>query len=363
MKTLPNLTGLRFVLALTVVIFHIPHFCQNRGFPFFNDWAIFNKGTEAVCMFFSLSGFLIIRQLYIEKFTAETINLKNFFLRRIVRILPLYYLILSFGFIYYHLILPYFGFDFQNNYNLLNGILLSYTLFPNIFSTYSPGGIIEILWSIGIEEQFYLLIAPLVFIIPIKHIVRFLLVFTIIYFTVFFSESLSFLKKYNMLFFYFSFSGICSILLLNKKINFQKFKYIIFAVFILYFTTIVFKKNMSNMLYHLFSAILFGITIGSFTQKPIKLLENRVIIYFGKISYGVYMYHAIMMQLVGFLFLKTTIHLKISNLFSIILFNILVILSTLIIAHLSYRYFEKYFLNFKKKLPTAPLVRASRSYK
>ncbi len=51
-KQLPNLTAIRFVLAIMVVLFHIPQFFENRGFPFYNDLAIFNKGTEAVCMFF-----------------------------------------------------------------------------------------------------------------------------------------------------------------------------------------------------------------------------------------------------------------------------------------------------------------------
>ncbi|POR14077.1 hypothetical protein BWK58_15470, partial [Flavobacterium columnare] len=209
MKLLPNLTGLRFLLVFLVVIFHIPQFCQNRGFPYFNNLSILNKGEEAVYMFFSLSGFLIIQQLYVEKSVIYSINLKKFFFRRILRIFPLYYLVLTFGLIYYRLILPFFGFDYENNYNLAYGILLSYTFFPNIFASYSPGGIIEILWSIGIEEQFYLLIAPLIYIIPLKKINQILLVFTIFFFLIYFSELIIFLRNYNMLFFYFSFSGLC----------------------------------------------------------------------------------------------------------------------------------------------------------
>ena len=77
LKRLPNLTGLRFVLAVLVVIFHIPQFFQNRGLPFYNDFAVFHKGSEAVFMFFSLSGFLIIRQLYVEKRANNTIKIKN----------------------------------------------------------------------------------------------------------------------------------------------------------------------------------------------------------------------------------------------------------------------------------------------
>lgn len=348
MKKLPNITGLRFILASLVVIFHISQFCQNRNFPFFNKSPIFNKGEEAVCLFFSLSGFLIIRQLYIEKSVTNSINLQQFFLRRILRIFPLYYIVVSFGFLYYRCILPYFGFDYQNNYNLIEGVFLSYTFFPNIFALYKPGGIIEVLWSIGIEEQFYLLIAPLIFILPFKYIVRFLVLFTILFFTLYFSDLIPFLKKYYMLFFYFSFSGACSIGLLNNKIKLQKFRFLFFVIFIFYFTTSIFKNNFSNVFYHLFSVLLFGLLICVLVEKPMQILENKIVNSLGKMSYGIYMYHAIMMQVAGFIFLKSSVYLKISNLNSILLFNLLVFTFTISTAHLSYKYFESYFLNFKK---------------
>ena len=150
-------------------------------------------------------------------------------------------------------------------------------------------------------------------------------------------------------FFYFSFSGICSIITLDKNINLQNFRYLIIVLFILYFTTSIFQNSLSTISYHLFSTVLFGLTISSFAEKPIRILENKVLTYLGNISYGIYMYHAIMMQFVGFIFLKLTIIDKIPSYFSIILFNLLVLISTIIIAHLSYQYFESYFLNLKKK--------------
>ena len=262
----------------------------------------------------------------------------------------MYYLVLTFGFIYYRSILPYFGFDYEINYDLFHGILLSYTFFPNIFACYNPRGIIVVLWSIGIEEQFYLLIAPVIFIIPSKKIILFLLIFTIIFFLFYFSDFTGFLRNYKMLFFYFSFSGLCSILSFNKKINFHQFKYLFFFVFVMYFTTSIFRDNLTDFYYHLLSLVLFGLTIHFFSEKPMKLLENRWLTYLGKISYGVYMYHAIMMQFVGLIFLKLKLHLMVSNLNSAILFNLLVFTLTIITAHLSFKYFESYFLNLKDKI-------------
>lgn len=349
---IPNLTPIRFILALFVVIFHIAQFSEKRGFPFFNDMAIFHKGAEAVYMFFSLSGFLIIKQLYVQKKETNSINLKSFYKRRILRIFPLYYLVLTFGFLYYRLILPFFGFEFENNYDLLSGIFLSVTFFPNIFIIYSPGGILEILWSIGIEEQFYLFIAPLLLLLPLKRIILFLSAFTSIYFLMYFSEYFVFLKEYKMLFFYFSFAGLCSILYRHNFFQtlIKKLRYPILLIFIAYFTTAIFKNIFNPFFYNLFSFILFGFVISVLAVKPIKVLQNKTMNYLGKISYGIYMYHAITMQLVGLVYLKVISKFGFQNTLDIIIINVCVIFITIAVSHFSFKYYESFFLNFKYKV-------------
>ena len=305
MQTLPNLTGLRFFLAVLVVLFHVPQFCQNRGFPFFYDLPVFQKGTEAVYMFFSLSGFLIIRQLYLEKAFQKTINLKAFFIRRALRILPLYYLVLTVGFLYYRVVLPHLGYPQEYSYELLTGILLSVTIFPNIFFTYYPGGVLEILWSIGVEEQFYILFAPLLFVLPLNRIKPFLLLFTVGYMVVYFAGGTNFLRDYQMLFFYFSFSGLCSVLFLKEGLagRMKAFKLPIFVLILLYFSTNLFIDYLPEVVYHLAGMLLFGLGISLLAQKPIGIFENKHLVYLGKISYGIYMLHPIVKQVVGFLFL------------------------------------------------------------
>ncbi|MCW2118294.1 acyltransferase family protein [Flavobacterium sp. 7A] len=351
MKHLPNLTAIRFILSILVVIFHIPQFFENRGFPFYNDLAIFKKGGEAVCVFFSLSGFLIIKQLYEEKKIKNTINIKYFFTRRALRIFPLYYLVLIFGFLYYRTILPYFGYNYENNYDLITGLLLSVTFFSNIFCSYGPGGILEILWSIAIEEQFYFIIAPAFFILPFKKIPLFLVLFTVAFILMYFSENFIYLVRYQMLFFYFSFSGLFAILLNQAKVQylFRRIRYPILIVVLLYFGTSIFKNNLNNISYHLFSMVLFGLAISILSQKPIKILENRTINYLGKISYGIYMFHPIIMQFIGLAYLKVIQKLNLSRMIDIVMINFLIITITIIVAHLSFKYYESYFLNLKKR--------------
>ncbi|MGU3373675.1 acyltransferase family protein [Chryseobacterium sp. M5A1_1a] len=349
MKLLPNITSIRFFLAFLVMIFHIPQFFENRGLATFNSLPIFNKGSEAVYMFFSLSGFLIIRQLFEEKTISGRIDLKNFYIRRMLRIFPLYYLVAIIGMVYYNIILPKMGFDFQSNYNLIEGVILLFTFFPNIFAVVRPGGILEMLWSIGVEEQFYLLVAPLILLVPQKYIKAFLFIFSFLFVGLYFAPALSFLNKYQMLFFYFSFTGWCSLLRIKDN-KYNDFICIVSSILLLiYFTTDIFINNMSDLQYHIFGMILFGIFLIFFTHKPIRFFENKRLIHLGKISYGIYMYHAIVMQPVGFILLKAVSKYKLSDPVIIISSFLSVILITILISHLSYKHFEKRFLVLKNK--------------
>lgn len=58
MQQIPNLTSLRFFLAILVVIFHIPEFFANRNLPFYNETSIFLRGNESVWMFFFIKWIL-----------------------------------------------------------------------------------------------------------------------------------------------------------------------------------------------------------------------------------------------------------------------------------------------------------------
>jgi len=87
----------------------------------------------------------------------------------------------------------------------------------------------------------------------------------------------------------------------------------------------------------------------SLISQPISFLENKTLKYFGKISYGIYMLHAIVMQIVGFMVLKFIPFEAINPNLFIISFTFANIILTLIFAHISYQYFEKFFLKLGHK--------------
>lgn len=352
MKYLPNLTPLRFMLALLVIVFHVPQFFRNRGLPYFDDLPIFHRGVEAVCMFFSLSGFLIIRMLYMEKETTNSISIRKFYVRRGLRIFPLYFLIVFFGLFYYNFFLPQLGIPFESDYPIIEGVLLTVFFLPNVFAVlHQPGGILEVLWSIGIEEQFYLIIAPVLAMIKRKYILPFLTVFTVGYFALYASQLIPLLSKYLMLFFYFSFGGLVSIYGVKSRFNLRKsalLKQVLLVLFILYFTTNLFSWLPASA-YHGISMVLFGLFLWSVTDKPLFEVKHKRLIYLGKISYGIYMFHSIAMQLIGFLTLKTVAFSELPDAVTIISYTVAVIVLTIVLAHFSYRYYESYFLRLKTK--------------
>jgi len=86
----------------------------------------------------------------------------------------------------------------------------------------------------------------------------------------------------------------------------------------------------------------------SSNKKTIINLEHPFLDFIGKISYGIYVYHLIIINLVSFIFIDV-IKYKVNNtVIDYILYYLINITLTIIIANLSYIYFESYFLRYKK---------------
>ena len=274
-------------------------------------------------------------------------------MRRILRIFPLYYLIATFGFVFYQVLLPYLNIPFENNYVLAEGILLAVFFFPNVFAIlYEPGGILEILWSIGIEEQFYLFIAPLLYVIHKQKVLLVLTGLLMGYFVIYHLEYFWFLKKFSFVYFFIFSGGVIAILEEERKLEFLKQSVLIPIVICVltafYFMTDIFVFD-TLWLRNLLISVLFGLFIHAIScnNKGIEI-KNKWINHFGKISYGIYMYSAIAMNIVVFAFLKLPFKSSFPDTLTIFLINAFTFILTIIFAHISYTYFEKYFL--KKKI-------------
>ena len=170
-----SLDGLRFFAFLKVYLLHIP--LVAGALPIF----AFLKagGGIGVSFFFVLSGFLITYLLVNEKMNTEKISLKRFFIRRSLRIWPLYFLIIS---LIYFLPLDfktmYLGYNsYSQGYDL--DWRFSFTFLENykmyIMDSHSNTNTIRMFWTLCIEEHFYILWVIVLFFIPKKRILPFLI--------------------------------------------------------------------------------------------------------------------------------------------------------------------------------------------
>jgi peptidoglycan/LPS O-acetylase OafA/YrhL len=95
---LPGLNGLRAIACMMVFY---SHFNLNIGKLYGFRFHDIELGSFGVTCFFTLSGFLITTLLLQEKKDTDRINFRNFYVRRILRIWPLYFLVLLIGVIYF----------------------------------------------------------------------------------------------------------------------------------------------------------------------------------------------------------------------------------------------------------------------
>jgi peptidoglycan/LPS O-acetylase OafA/YrhL len=165
---LPQLDGLRFVAFFLVLLHH--NIRAPQYFPADSRLAAFLGGTGAfgwigVDIFLTLSSFLIVTLLTLEQQATGTISIANFYIRRALRIWPLY-----FGFVIFAMVLLPLVLEAPQPYtDTLRWHLFPFLTFTGNFSyAYFPPPLpyAAHLWTISLEEQFYLAAPLLVMFAP-----------------------------------------------------------------------------------------------------------------------------------------------------------------------------------------------------
>lgn len=369
-----GLDGLRAIGALSVFLGHIELTKANFSVPNLIELPFYKytSGHLGVVLFFVLSGFLITYLLLEEKRKFKTISLKKFYFRRILRIWPIYYLIL-FVLIF---ILP-IVFQLDNNIKIeLNNfnysfytLLIFFLMVPNFMAFGIPGisGGFH-LNSIGTEEQFYLF-WPLLIKLFNHLFIPLIIIFCFFALAPVFCDYLNnnyfknttniylFIKHLRLFFEYFkvdcmALGGLFAYIYLKKKtfiLNIFTNKYTQIVSLTIGFGFWVLGIRI-HYLKDEFYALFFAIIILNTAVNPNKLIsfDYKLLNYLGRISYGIYVYHWLIILIV----LNFTIQFK-EN--SIVFNSILYIVSfgiTILCAHFSFYKFEKYFLKFKDRFST-----------
>src|ERR1700722_15197921 len=97
-----GLNPLRFISAFAIIIAHVTLGLQNTMQQSALRQFLHNLNI-GVDMFFLVSGFLITFMLIEEKSETGSLSIRGFYMRRVLRILPLYYLIIAIAFFEYHI--------------------------------------------------------------------------------------------------------------------------------------------------------------------------------------------------------------------------------------------------------------------
>jgi len=357
---LPGLNGIRAIAALSVVFSHITLSLKSFNLnPFILGTAYDGtpRGLDlagfGVSIFFALSGFLITYLLQLEKDVAE-INIKKFYIRRILRIWPLYYL--------YLFIVLILIFALGHELNLKS--LFCYVFFaanvPFIFKTTIL--FLSHYWSLGVEEQFYLfwpwfnkkvkshIVVFIMFLICLllgtKLILHFFYPGSVL-------ESIIHITRFHCM----MIGALGAILYKEKNKAFlqlfdNKIAQLISWIVIL--LLIINKYHIASVIDNeIICVVTVAVIIGQINiRNRIINLETGVFDFLGKISYGIYIIH----PLVIFLFAKILSSIEGADAGKYLLVYSSILLSTILFAFLSYQYFETYFLKLKTKVS---IVRSS----
>ncbi len=158
-----NIDGLRFFAFLIVLVSHLSIFTGYEARFYRPIRRLFlTHGDLGVSFFFTLSGFLITYLLFQERERSGVVSLRHFYIRRILRIWPVYLVVLVCGFfVFPHLIDTPLAVSLEAPLSRLPAYLF---FAGNIDLVYlgHASVIVGILWSLAVEEQFYL-VWPAVF--------------------------------------------------------------------------------------------------------------------------------------------------------------------------------------------------------
>ncbi|HLI94187.1 MAG TPA: acyltransferase [Puia sp.] len=278
-----NLDTIRCFAAFFVVVYH--------WFPGkMTDSPLAKIGVD---VFFVLSGFLISEILFKARDEAgDNPLLKGraigvFYMKRALRIFPIYYLLVSFFF-------------WMNQPPLGGNWTYVFTYTTNFLIYWKQAWIYPLshLWSLGVEEQFYIVWPFFIFFLPNKRLLQ-LIVFVLAVSVLFILID----EPRNPFFFVLPFScmttlgagALLAYIKLRRGEAFRKFARYTLPVTVAAAASLVFWKRFNFITLHLvvavmaFSLIWYAITSRSRVFNTV--FSNPVTSYLGKISYGIYLYH------------------------------------------------------------------------
>ena len=354
-KHIPALDSVRGLAVLSVMLYHCFSF------------ALFKFGWIGVDLFFVLSGFLITGILLESRDTRN--YYKNFIVRRALRIFPLYYFILLICLVILPVIWPMLfgnGFEYYIHYQpwfwlYMQNWLYSKTGFPENLTLVH-------LWSLAVEEQFYIFWPLVVRIFNVKKMFVVCIIFIAfsLVFRFYIGSELGLVYPYT----YMAtlsrmdaliIGAIIAILIRIKPAWLEKYTFYVFVLSslalgggLLILKSAAFSRLAS--VYTLIDILAGCLLIFMLNKRRFVLLRpfyHPLFSFLGKYSYGLYIYHYIIYGIFEANVFPRLMDIVEKKQIALVIVGIMVLIISIPVSVLSYRYVEKPFLKLKRFFPDA----------
>jgi peptidoglycan/LPS O-acetylase OafA/YrhL len=342
-----SLNGLRFFCIFAVLWHHAPVWPHMSEAP-----TLLRRGFLGVDFFFVLSGFLITTLLLREEDSNGHFSLKGFYWRRFLRIVPVYFLVVTALAIYY--------IGIKGRIEFLDLLPFYYLFFSNFLVGDIP--MLAPTWSLSVEEQYYL-VWPLLLLLTPRRFILHVLVGLIALNVVAVTGGLRFIgirpieidplviKMFTATYAPILIgSGLA--ILLHSKAGFEAlcrvlgFRSAAPVTFLLLLVLVNFLPSdvtgWPNLVLHLTMASCLTSIVIREDHLLRRVFTFRPIVRVGEISYGIYLYH-----LIG-LHITTVVLTKIGwqgGWYTFVVYSLVAIG----MAELSFRYYETPFLNLRHR--------------
>ncbi|MCO5273400.1 MAG: acyltransferase [Flavobacteriales bacterium] len=365
----PNLDGLRFIAASLVIVHHAENCKALLGLPYtahLEQWD--QLGHLGVLLFFVISGFLITYLLLKEEQANGRYSIRHFQMRRILRIWPLYFLMVLLALF----VLPFIGLLHLPDTHAVE-VLSNWPGKLGLFMAFLPSWVTAMagpvpdamhLWSIGTEEHFYIVWPFLLLLFKRFRPALMIAVF------------LGYAMVYRLLAPGFEAHGTVQWYLFKYWLNFNidtmavgAFMALLFLrqspllkllvdtrifIAVLLITVVTMAIDPKELVGYRVYSLLFGLLVINLAVNPrlARVLEYPALRYLGRISYGIYVYHIAITMLVLQLFMQWQLPTGLLPYPFIFLLSIAV-------SWASHRYFESWFLRKRSRFRPHPAVRAA----
>lgn len=337
-----NLNGLRFI-CITMVLWH------HAILTIVNDIQFFGRGFLGVDFFFVLSGYLITTLLLREADRNGSFSLKNFYIRRALRILPIYFLLVT-------AIGAYFIFA-KGERQFLELWPYYYLFLSNFLDQHIT--LLGVTWSLSVEEQFYLAWPLMLLVIPTRFIIPLtigLVIANVAWALGLFGTGALALGPLEIQMFTATYAplflGALLAIALNNPAGFRRLygplsmKGADLGLFALLCVIFAFGPGdvtgWSNLLIHCLMTLALGSLVVREDPLSAPFLQNRFVARFGEVSYGIYLYHLVALHVITLVVDRVGL---VNEVIILVAYSAL----SFIMAEISFRYYEKRFLALRPR--------------